>query len=92
MGSLDDPPGALAENHRHTVRIVLHLVSRCRSTESLGPVRNKSMSVLIREPTSLLTRDTAQESKKFRIGHGSPSIVNHLLGRIGVETLGDIRT
>ena len=92
MGSLDDPPGTLTENHRNTVRVVLHLTNRCRGTESRGPVRNESMSVLRREPTSLLTCNTAQESKKFRIGHRPPSIVNHLLCRIGVETLGDIWT
>ena len=39
------------------------------------------MPVLIREPASLLTRGTAQESKEFRIGNRSPSMVNHLLRR-----------
>ena len=63
MGSLDNPPCAVAENHGDAVRIVLNLMDRLRTSESFGSMRNQCMAVLIGKPASLLTADAAQETQ-----------------------------
>ena len=58
LGPFNNPPCALSQDERNSVRIVLHLEVRFRASKCLGTVRHKRMTVLVRKPTAFLVSNT----------------------------------